>query len=99
MTERLLPEVLDFFEHRHRDNVKECRFRFFLLSAVLTIDILLICVNWEKQDSLSLLLMGILVGAWFWILVDYLSARRLLAAYLRYEYEMKALANITEEKE
>lgn len=99
MSERLLPEVLDFFENRHREDVKSCRMRLLMLSVVLAIDIPLTCVNWEKQDSLSLLAMGFLVGAWFWILIDYLSARHMLAAYLRYEYEMKVLANIPEEKE
>ena len=99
MSERLLPEVLDFFEHVHRDRVKECRFRFLMLSALGAIDILVVCSTLDMQDFLSIFGMGFIVGAWFWLLIDYLSARYMLAAYLRYEYEMKVLANIPEEKE
>lgn len=99
MSERLLPEVLDFFENRHREDVKSCRKRLLLLSVLGAIDILVVCSTLDMQDSLSIFGMGFIVGAWFWLLIDYLSARYMLAAYLRYEYEMKVLANIPEEKE
>lgn len=99
MSERLLPDVLDFFENIHRDNVKECANRLIIMSVLLAINTLIIGLNWEVSIGLSFLFLGMITGLWISCLIDFLSARRLLAAYLRYEYEIKALANIPEEKE
>ena len=99
MSERLLPEVLDFFEHRHREDAKSSANRLIFMSVLLAINTLIIGLSWEVSTGLSFLFLGIMTGFWLYGLIDFLSARRLLAAYLRYEYEIKALANIPEEKE
>lgn len=99
MSERLLPEVLDFFENRHREDVKSCANRLIITSVLLAINSLIIGLNWEVSIGLSFFFLGMITAFWLYCLLDLLSARRRLAAYLRYEYEIKALANIPEEKE
>lgn len=91
MNERLLPEVLDFFEHRHREDAKSSANLLIFMSVLLAINTLIIGLSWEVSTGLEFLFLGIMTGLWLCGLIDFLSARRRLAAYLRYEYEMKAL--------